>query len=52
MTRGRPRINWENKIERIGQQRVKAMAKIKRMRRDWEEWMKYTERGKPDTEQQ
>ncbi|KAJ4450100.1 hypothetical protein ANN_01507 [Periplaneta americana] len=46
--RGRPRIKWEDTIERIGQQKGKTMVEMKRMCRDREKWMKWTERGEPD----
>ena len=45
--RGRPRIKWENTIERMGLKRGKTMMEIKRMCRDRSHWMNWTERGEP-----
>ena len=46
--RGRPRIKWENTIERLGWKRGKTMIEIKRMYRNRNHWRNWTERGEPD----
>ncbi|KAJ4445432.1 hypothetical protein ANN_07237 [Periplaneta americana] len=45
--RGRPRINWEDTVVRIGRKRGKTLAEMKKMSRDRESWRVWTERGEP-----
>lgn len=45
--RGRPRINWEDTVVRIGRKRGKTLAEMKKMSRDRESWRVWTERREP-----
>lgn len=46
--RGRPRITWEDRIERIGQKHGKTVMEMKRISEDRSKWRKWIERGYPD----
>ena len=46
--RGRPRIMWEDGIQRIGQKHGRTLAEMRRLCEDRTEWWKWTERGYPD----
>ena len=44
--RGRPRITWEDGIERIGSQRGKTPGEMRRMMKNRKEWKKWVETNK------
>lgn len=46
--RGRPRITWQNRIERIGEKRGKTLVEMKRMSRDRKSWRRWTTGAMPD----
>ena len=46
--RGRPRITWEDGIQRIGQKHGRALAEMRRLCEDRTEWQNWIERGYPN----
>ena len=46
--RGRPRLKWEDTVERIGQKRGKTMVELRRMCRDRDQWRRWLDRGEPN----
>ncbi|PSN47962.1 hypothetical protein C0J52_10334 [Blattella germanica] len=43
--RGRPRLKWEDTVERIGQKRGKTMVELRRMCRDRDQWRRWLDRA-------
>ena len=46
--RGRPRITWEDGIQRVGQKHGRTLAEMRRLCEDRTEWWKWIEQGYPD----